>query len=402
MATTKDVATTKDWLQINLGIDPKATPPVKAFKLPGGPSKLEDFQREIIEFDSEGAEGAAFHAFAAASTGLSKFQNIPWPAGKAPRPAKKIARTPTDPLPRADVLVVTWTVDEAHALSRVLTPGFDSRNDWKPYKHNWSTLSQFFRPGCPARNAGRLGSYWVTNIAGKKVVCFKSESHMSQDGPQLPNYRVWQQIVDEVKPALIITTGTGGGIGKRWEVGDVVVSRIVRFDCIKKFKNAMLPPAPAPGEPAVKRDKIAKAVYKATVAVDRSNFKKARQLFRANASQLPNTNSRKIPAITVSGSPRTSIVTTDFFGFDNVENTFKLKDLGDLSEMGDAVLGALMSTRRNKAPAWVAVRNVSDPQINEPGKSISEQAHDAALIYKGFGRWSSVCSAIVCWALIIS
>ena len=29
------------------------------------------------------------------------------------------------PLPRADVLVVTWTVDEGHALSRVLTPGKD-------------------------------------------------------------------------------------------------------------------------------------------------------------------------------------------------------------------------------------------------------------------------------------
>ena len=33
-------------------------------------------------------------------------------------------------LPTADVLVVTWTVDEGHALSRVLTPGKDSRNDY--------------------------------------------------------------------------------------------------------------------------------------------------------------------------------------------------------------------------------------------------------------------------------
>lgn len=26
--------------------------------------------------------------------------------------------------------------DEGYALSRVLTPGFDSRNDWKSYTHN--------------------------------------------------------------------------------------------------------------------------------------------------------------------------------------------------------------------------------------------------------------------------
>ena len=52
-----------------------------------------------------------------------------------------------------------------------------------------------------------------------------------------------------------------------------------------------------------------------------------------------------------------------------------------------------------KAPRWVAVRNVSDPQIKAEG-TIRQQAALAAQIYKGFGRWSSVCSAIVCWALI--
>ena len=54
----------------------------------------------------------------------------------------------------------------------------------------------------------------------------------------------------------------------------------------------------------------------------------------------------------------------------------------------------------NKAPKYVAVRNVSDPQINEPNVPLRQQGSDATKIYKGFGRWSSVCSAIVCWALI--
>jgi hypothetical protein len=45
------------------------------------------------------------------------------------------------------------------------------------------------------------------------------------------------------------------------------------------------------------------------------------------------------------------------------------------------------------------VRNVSDPQIKAQG-TLRDQAKIAAQIYKGFGRWSSVCSAIVCWALI--
>jgi hypothetical protein len=68
--------------------------------------------------------------------------------------------------------------------------------------------------------------------------------------------------------------------------------------------------------------------------------------------------------------------------------------------MGDAILGLVASRLGKRAPAWVAVRNVSDPQIKAQG-TIMEQAHEAELIYKGYGRWSSVCSALVCWALIL-
>ena len=141
------------------------------------------------------------------------------------------------PLPRADVLVVTWTVDEGHALSRVLTPGKDSHNDYLSYTHNFATISKKMRKGCPALEAKRLGAYWTTNIGGKSVVVFKSDSHMSQDGPQLPNIEVWRQIIHEVRPKLVITTGTAGGIGTDFEVGDVIVSPIVRFDCTAKFKK---------------------------------------------------------------------------------------------------------------------------------------------------------------------
>jgi hypothetical protein len=52
------------------------------------------------------------------------------------------------------------------------------------------------------------------------------------------------------------------------------------------------------------------------------------------------------------------------------------------------------------APRWLAIRNVSDPQINAAGLTLAQQGAIAAQIYKGFGRWSSVCSAITCWAAI--
>jgi len=53
----------------------------------------------------------------------------------------------------------------------------------------------------------------------------------------------------------------------------------------------------------------------------------------------------------------------------------------------------------SKRAKVIALRNVSDPQFKAQG-TLSKQAQLAAQIYKGFGRWSTVCSSIVCWPLI--
>jgi hypothetical protein len=345
----------------------------------------EDFQREIIDFDSEGPEGAAFFAFSTA-TGLSRFTEISWPKSLAPKTDRAARKGTAGALPKADVLVVTWTVDEGHALSRVLTPGKDSRNDYVAYKHNFATISKKMRKGCPALKAGRLGAYWTTTIAGKKVVIFKSDSHLSQDvkiapkpGQTLPNEDVWRQIIAEVNPRLVITTGTAGGIGTQCEVGDVVVSRIVRYDC----------------QNWLKKEPFAAAVYRDGTAMSKY-FGKAKVLFKANSGQLPPDNARP-PKIVVATKDDQAVLTTDFFGFDTSDNHWKLQRLGSVCEMGDAVLGRVRQGMPK--PHWVAVRNVSDPQIKAEGTR-RDQAHVAGQIYKGFGRWSSVCSAIVCWALI--
>src|SRR6185437_6903995 len=161
------------WVHRNLGFDPIKTPaPLNSFATaaaakPG--AAPEDFQREIIDFDSEGPEGAAFFAFSTA-TGLSRFTDIPWPKNLAPKTDAAVRKGKSGALPKADVLVVTWTVDEGHALSRVLTPGKDSRNDYRAYKHNFGTISKKMRKGSPALNAGRLGAYWTGKIGGKRVV----------------------------------------------------------------------------------------------------------------------------------------------------------------------------------------------------------------------------------------
>jgi hypothetical protein len=159
------------------------------------------------------------------------------------------------------------------------------------------------------------------------------------------------------------------------------VSPIVRFDCLKWLRNESFHDASYP-------DDKARTKY----------FAKAKSLFKANAGQLPKDNTRPPTIVQSSGLP-SSVLTTDFFGFDTSDNHFGLNGLGAVSEMGDAVLGLVAGQMGDETRRWIAARNVSDPQIKAQG-TIKDQSHLAAQIYKGYGRWSSVCSAIVCWALI--
>ena len=325
----------RQWAERNLGFDPIARPaPDGTFAIAEAArsSKPEDLQREIIEFDSEASEGKEFLAFTTA-TGLSRYTDVSWPRGLAPKTGKALSGSTSSPLPKADVLVVTWTVDEGHALSRVITPGKNSRNDYRSYAHNFASISKNMRRGCPALQAKRLGAYWTTKIGAKSVVVFKSDSHMSQDGPKLPNIDVWKQIIAEVQPKLVITTGTAGGIGRQFEVGDVVVSPIVRFDCISRFKSE-------PFHSAHYWSLAAKTKY----------FPTAKRLFKANAGQLPKDNTRPPNIVLVAPSAlESSVVRTDFFGFDTSNNHYHLRGLGDVSEMGDAILG-LVARRWGRRP----------------------------------------------------
>jgi hypothetical protein len=184
-----------------------------------------DAALERIEFNSEGPEGEALGAQRPqAPPTLSAFVDIPWPDGLAPEPVREVPDG--ESLPPADVLIVTWTTDEGHALSRVLTPGLDSLPPaagalggfWKPYIKNYEQIAAHMSPHAPAReNYHRLGTYWAATVGGRKVTLFKSDSHFSRDGARdlltTPNRTVWEQIIDDCKPSWVITTGTAGGIG---------------------------------------------------------------------------------------------------------------------------------------------------------------------------------------------
>ena len=291
---------------------------------------------------------------------------IPFPAGLAPKPsAISPVPAPIDALPKADVVVVTWTVDEAHALADVLTPG-TTREHWYPYSRNFAHYDPLIRKGAPAKKAKRLGSYFKTKVGTKTVLCFKSELHLNQDGIRstqtpgtstLPVKDLFNQIADEATPDVLITAGTAGGVFTDQELGDVVVTRGAKFRLQDEFKN----------EPFNHK------TYKSTWQIPTTHFADAQQLMsgfkiglQEPAEFLPSTVNFTKPAggypkplhpydpdiwldgQVVNGKMKMPafhpILTTDYFEYGTSTN--HLDQEGCAVEMGDAALGLAMDERK--------------------------------------------------------
>ncbi|MBS0448755.1 MAG: hypothetical protein JSR59_22765 [Proteobacteria bacterium] len=346
---------------------------------------------------------------------------IAFPDGTRPTPVPITPVPALDaPLPAADVVVVTWTVDETTALSDVMTPGI-TRDHWIRYAHHYADYLPKIRPGAPARAAQRLGSYCLTTIGTKRVLCFKSELHLNQDGvvhpplgapgnATLPVKDLFHQIIDETGASLVITTGTAGAVYSGQDLGDVVVTRGARFRVQQEFRNAPF------------RDQR----YRSDWEVPTTHFHAAIEIMRGFKAQVaqpdfgPPTASYR-PAEATLPTPRPSnpdirldgrdmpafhpILTTDYFEFGTSSN--HLDHAGCAVEMGDAVLGLAVQERAadgRSAPRWLVIRNCSDPQINgalrdTPAKQ-SVQAMWAVYFYTGFGYWTTVNSALATWAVI--
>ena len=201
------------------------------------------------------------------------------------------------------------------------------------------------RDGCPARQAKRLGTYWTTTIGDKRVTLFKSDSHMSQDGPQLANAVVWKQIIEDSNPSLVITTGTGGGIGTDVEVGDVIVSRFISFDCQRELQEVQRRTSPA----RWRRDAQFKKAERCSTST--RSFAEGQQPSAEDHHAPPNAqNGRRSRPTSSASTPATT--------------TTNCKARATSREMGDAVLGMVCHRDgRESAPRYSIVRNVSDPQI---------------------------------------
>jgi hypothetical protein len=334
-----------------------------------------------------------------------------FPRGLAPQSQPLVNTDETAALPRADVVVITWTVDEVAALAKVLTPGFGPLK-WHKYSRNFNTYAPNIRPHAPAQNSKRLGSYMPVTIGTQKVLCMKSELHLNQHGDTtgqgtatLPVKDFFKQIISEVKPSLFLTIGTAGSVFDAFELGDVVITRAAKFRLQNEFRNEPFNGRVYKSDWAIPTGRLADAVAMAqTVAPDLVEPPFAPPTTRFRFRDKPIVAPANTPDFKLDGVAMPAfhpILTTDYFEYGTTVN--RLDTEGAAVEMGDAALGLAASEIANP-PHWAVIRNMSDPVIDGalPAKQfhLNEQTTWAVGYYTAYGHYTSLVGALATWGVI--
>jgi hypothetical protein len=341
-------------------------------------------------------------------------QKIAFPAGLAPQYVTPDADHDASlPLPKADVVVITWTVDELAGLAKVFCPGH-SASKWSRYAHNYASFAPHIRPTAPASTSHRLGSFQTVTVGGLNVLLMKSELHLNQDSIKigegtatLPVKDLFTQIIAEAQPDYFFTVGTSGSVYEEFQLGDVVVTRAAKFRLEQEFRNE-----PFNG-----------VTYTSDWQIPLTHFTEAQTLMGVFAGDVavpdfaPPTTDYPFPGGPISCPPNVPdikieqggrdmpefhpILTTDYFEYGTTVN--HLDTEGAAVEMGDAALGLAVSENDNP-PKWAVVRNMSDPVINGalPAKQfhLNEQTTWAVGYYTAYGEWTSALGALATWAII--
>lgn len=343
---------------------------------------------------------------------MAAAPKLPFPDGLEPTPRALDPEPATDAkLPAADVVVITWTVDEVAGLAHVFTPG-QSADRWYRYDRDYASYADRIRPHSPAANSKRLGSYFPVDVGATSVLCMKSELHLNQDGVKtgdgtatLPVKDFFKQIIAEAQPKVVLTVGTAGGVFADFQLGDVVVTRAAKFRLQNEFRN----------------EKFNHQAYQSDWKIPTGQLAKAQELMHTLAGDLREppfgppskaydydgpliqgpTNE---PDIKLDGRDMPEfhpILTTDYFEYGTSTN--RLDKEGAAVEMGDAALG-LACSELDHPPHWAVVRNTSDPVINGdlPAKDyhLNQQTMWAVGYYTAYGRYTSLSGALATWGII--
>ena len=354
---------------------------------------------------------------------------VPWPKGRAPKATAlgghRAGTTISGPVnASADVLIVLYTEQETQALLEVFTGdnswGPTRQKQWCGYAHNFAKFKSMIGNigGDRALQQGLFGYLSAMTIGGKTVVLYKSELHPKQNGDQLPFIPVLQQLIAELAPSLVISTGTAGAIGSTLNCGDVVITNSARFHVENQYPDdpqinvmsqdhAALTNS-APVNPQYVEYAIANFTGLSLSGLAQCHSevieKSGYNFVRANTAAP---NIYVAGSTTVPGAASMAIVSADYLTVDDNHDLEGLQALGTMNDTDDAFLFYGISQLSGAKPAWLSIRNASEPQIvasiaagASPSATERKLAGIAGRIYGIYQYCTTLNSAFACWAVV--
>jgi nucleoside phosphorylase len=348
---------------------------------------------------------------------------IDWPSGLTPTPqplgnysAGEKITTALDV--HADVLIILYTEDETRALLDVFT-GNNAwtparRRQWNGYGHNFNQFKPIIEgiEGDTALEDGLFGYLSAVKIGARNVVLFKSELHPKQNGDKLPFVPVIQQLVSELKPSLVLSTGTAGAIGSHVQCGDVVITTAARFHVQDTYPTFPQINALSTSDGQLTNTVALSTTYLNYAAANltplslpglnscyerlqsQSGFSFVQKPVAPTAIYV--TGSRPVP-----GPQPMDIVSADFLTVDDSTDLEGLQALGAMNDTDDAFAFFAITQIPGAKPAWVSVRNASEPQIVAPAGSSQETIKSlAGSIYGIYQYCTTLNSAFACWGIV--
>jgi kumamolisin len=357
---------------------------------------------------------------------------IPWPAGLKPQPAPLGSYRPGTAITSAlslptkvDALIVLYTDPETSALLDVFTgnPSWTParKKTWCGYGHQFAKFQPIIEgiSGNVALKQGLFGYLSAVKIGSKYVLLYKSELHPKQNGDKLPFIPVMQQLISEVSPGLVISTGTAGGVGSVLNCGDVAVCNTARFHCRVSY----------PTEPEIN---VMSANHEPLTSSAAGNGQyvsyAAANLTKLSVPGLAQCHARleqksgyafvkqptSSPAIyvagvnSVPGPEPMAVVSADYLTVDDNGDSEGLQALGTMNETDDAFLFYGISRLTGAKPPWLSIRNASEPQIvakpfpagTSQTAIIDKLKGIAGPIYGIYQYCTTLNSAFACWAVI--
>ncbi len=321
-----------------------------------------------------------------------------------------------------DMVIMTWTSAEWAAFAQVMTGRTDEmpyngysadgpywKDDWVSYYQDWDY--NVLSAGSPSIKNTAWGSCCVVKIPqnGKYALLFKSDMHISTDGPTIPLRNMVQQLIKDFSPKLVLTIGTAGGTNTSDDLGSANITNgghcalSGEFSGLNFwFNNTTFQSDWTPKTTYLSKaqDELSKVV---PITQDWINelydAKKSEliddctgQAYPLSALQNSNIAPDNIPVKLNDVSNEKMVLTTNSYVVATTDGSY---DNYAAMEMDDAIVG--MVCNANKIPFGV-VRNISDPVQNK-GINQTAAGNWGSIIYSAFGFYTSYNGALATWAI---